>query len=195
VELRELKEEAGGLWSAGKFAQAEVLYRQMPLLNPRDGQLWVRHAEALRRLGRAGDAVDSYRRASQMLADEGHLPRAIAALRMALELRPEDIDLIAELIRAETRRTRARPRPLPARSETPAALLALPVLEEAVTNPGITIEVEPSSLDWPQVRRLSVRSLAIKTSPEAQWMILESADPIRLSFADELPEANDQELT
>ena len=73
--------------------------------------------------------------------------------------------------------------------------LALPVLEEAVTNPGITIGVADGT-QWPQVRRLSGRSVALKSGPEARWVIIESATELRVSFADELVEADDDdELT
>src|SRR3954469_11100873 len=154
MDLQRLREEAGDLVAQGKFAQAEVLYRQILLLHPRDPQLWVRHAEALKRLGRSDDAIESYRRASLMLAELGHLPRAVAALRLALELKENDLDLIAELIRMELKKNQRETRPgTPTvqmqRLHTPQPLLALPVLEEAVTNPGITIEVLGGLEDYP----------------------------------------------
>ncbi len=198
MELRTLKQEAGDLLSRGKFAQAEVLYRQILLLQPHDAQLWVRHAESLKRLGRIGDAVESYRRAAGMLADLHHFPRAVAALRLALELRPDDLDLISELIRIELRKNQreARQAPVPTaapRIPTPDQLLALPVLEEPVTNPGITIEVVTTTDDWPQVRRLSGRAVALKTGPDARWIVLESETEIRVSFADSVVESQDDD--
>src|SRR5688572_21027065 len=142
MQLQTLKQEAGDLLARGKLAQAEVLYRQMLLLHPREAQLWVRHAEALKRLSRSDDAVDSYRRAASMLSEAGHVPRAVAALRLALELKPDDLELISELIRMELKKNKreGRPRPALARIATPKELLALAVLEEPVTHPGITLE-------------------------------------------------------
>lgn len=201
MELRVLKQEAGELLARGKFAQAEVLYRQMLLLHPRDAQLWVRHAEALRRLVRIDDAVDSYRRAAGMLAEAGHFPRAVAALRLALEMRPEDLDLISELIRMELRKNQREVRtasvpPPPPRIPTPDQMLALPILEEPITNPGITIEVLPHADEWPQVRRLSDRAVALKPGPDARWVVIESDSELRVSFADNLVESeDDDELT
>ena len=114
-----------------------------------------------------------------MLADAGHFPRAVAALRLALELRRGDLDLTSELIRMEMKKSQREARavvpPAPLqRIATPEHVLVLPVLEEAVTNPGITIEVLPPADEWPQVRRLSVRAVALKAGPEARWVVVES---------------------
>ncbi len=198
MELRTRKQEAGELLARGRFAQAEVLYRQMLLLHPRDAQLWVRHAEALKRLSRTEDAVDSYRRAAAMLSEAGHFPRAVAALRLALELHHDDLDLISELIRMELKKNLREPRSvtapsLPARISTPDHLLALPVLSEPITNPGVTIEVVPPSDQWPQVRRLSSRAVALKPGPDARWVVIESQTGIRVSFTDTLVESKDDD--
>lgn len=198
MEPRSIKQEASDLLARGKFAQAEVLFRQMLLTQPRDGQLWVRHAEALKRLGRTDDSVESYRRAAAMLAEAHHFPRAVAALKLALEQRPDDLDLISELIRVELRKNarEGRSSPVaavvaPPRIPTPDPMLALPVLEEPITNPGITIEVVPPDHDWPQMRRLSARAVALKTSADARWIVLESDTEVRVSFADEVSDGED----
>ena len=82
------------------------------------------------------------------------------------------------------------------RSLTPVDLLALPVLDAPVTNPGITIEVQPAADPWPQVRRLSDRAVAINAGPDARWVIIESQTELRVSFADNLVESDDDdELT
>lgn len=196
MELNTLKQEAGDLLARGKFAQAEVLYRQMLLLHPRDAQLWVRHAEALKRLTRIEDAVESYKRAAAMLAEAGHYPRAVAALKLALELRSDDLDLISELIRTELKKNHLQARAptapaMPAAIPTPTELLALPVLEEAITNPGITIEVLPSADEWPQVRRISSRSLGLKAGPDARWVVIKSKSELEVTFADELDDGDE----
>ncbi len=199
MEPRSIKQEASDLLARGKFAQAEVLFRQMLLTQPRDGQLWVRHAEALKRLGRTDDSVESYRRAAAMLAEAHHFPRAAAALKLALEQRPDDLDLISELIRVELRKNQREGRAAPVaaavaaapRIPTPDAMLALPILEEPVTNPGITIEVVPPNDDWPQLRRLSARAVALKTNADARWIVLDSDSEVRVSFADDVSEGED----
>ncbi len=66
--------------------------------------------------------------------------------------------------------------------------LALPMLEETVTNPGVTIEVRAP--EYPMVRRLSERELAIRPQPDARWMVVSAEGPVSLRFLDELPETD-----
>lgn len=103
MSVRVVKERAAKMVAAGQLERAEVLLRQVLTQVPRDSQTWLRHAEVLKRLGREGDAVSSYRLAAQILDEEGHHPRAAAALKLALTLLPNDVDLIADIIRSEMR--------------------------------------------------------------------------------------------
>ena len=211
MELRDLKEQAGEHWSKGRFAQAEVLYRQasagidgLPFVLS-----WVRCAitssEALRRLNRSPEAVFSYQRAGQVLADQGHFSKAVAAVRMALELKKDDIDLISELIRLEVRRkkgSKSSPSVEVAvvdhpRADLPQQLLALPMLPPSSAPIGVPVvpevAVEPlaagleTSQEHPIVMRLSDREVAIKSHPEARWMLVTADSPVLLRFVDSLP--------
>lgn len=101
-----MKEKAAKLVASGQFERAEVLLRQALTQSPRDVQTWLRHAEVLKRLSRNPDAVASYRLAARILDEEGHHPRAVAALKLALSLVPDDVDLIADIIRSEMRARR-----------------------------------------------------------------------------------------
>lgn len=105
--LREVRAEAARHLAAGRYERAEVLLRQAVLLAPRDPQTWIRHAEVLKRLGRDAAAVSDYRLAARILDEAGHHPRAVAALKLAHALMPDDVDLIADLIRLEMRARRA----------------------------------------------------------------------------------------
>ena len=106
MSVRAVKEKAAKLVASGQFERAEVLLRQALTQSPRDVQTWLRHAEVLKRLSRNVDAVASYRLAARILDDEGHHPRAVAALKLALSLVPDDVDLIADIIRSEMRARR-----------------------------------------------------------------------------------------
>lgn len=101
VGVRELKEKASSLVGSGHFERAEVLLRQALLLAPRDPQTWLKHAEVLRRLSRHRASASSYRLAARILDDEGHHARSIAALKLALTLLPDDVDIITDIIRSE----------------------------------------------------------------------------------------------
>ncbi len=89
-----------------------MLYRQALTLAPRDAQVWLKHGETLRQLGQDKDAIDSYRMAATILATDGHYGRAVAAMKLALEMRPDDVDIVSDIIRLEVRHAQVRERPL-----------------------------------------------------------------------------------
>jgi len=141
VDVHELKDRARALVVKGRLEKAEVLYRQVVALVPGDAPAWIRHAETLRRLNRISESVWSYRTAANILRALGHEGRALACLKIALDLRPDDIDLITEIIRIEMHRKRRLERtplvPAPKESSGSGPLsdfekpkLALPMLTE-----------------------------------------------------------------
>lgn len=196
----------------GRYAQAEVLYRSLLAAEPDDGQLRVRHGDTLKRLNRVDEAVEAYRLASASLANAGHLARALAALRLAIELRPDDVELISELIRLEVQKNG---RPVSARSMAslePKPQLALPArpgprhqphhhppapppveddwVDIAVTGPKPSLElpiVEAAiSSEYPMIRRLSPREVAVKPAPQSPWVLVSSATTVFVRFEPEL---------
>jgi tetratricopeptide (TPR) repeat protein len=189
VDIRRLKEQASRLSAEGRLERAEVLYRQMLTLQPRDSGLWLRHAEVLKRLSRREAAVSAYRMAAQLLMDVGHGHRAVACLKLALEQRPEDIDLVTDIIRYELRQRaqdRERPSqrqasPVEPNTEPVEHLLALPML------PQVPVEVESPLERWPQVRRVSETEVAIKPSPFAKWVVLSSRATLEVRFLEDYP--------
>ena len=185
MDLRRLKEQASRLSAEGRLERAEVLYRQMLTLQPRDSGLWLRHAEVLKRLKRIDPAVSAYRMAAQLLMDVGHGHRAVACLKLAYELQPEDLDLVTEIIRYELRqRQQEKERPsvrLAANEDPPAGeqLLALPML------PRVPVEVESPLEHWPQVRRVSESEVAIKASPFSRWVVISSSATVEVRFPED----------
>lgn len=145
MDARDLKKQAQRQVVKGRPDRAEVLYRQVVSLVPRDAPSWLRHAETLCKLGRTADAVWSYRQAATLLLTLGHQTRAIAALKLALELVPDDVDLVSDIIRLEMQRTRP-PAMFPPRAPQPVVplerleepQLALPMhTDDAITEPGM----------------------------------------------------------
>jgi hypothetical protein len=97
--LRELKEAAHQQYVRGKFAQCAQTYQQILRLAPKDPNMRVRHAEACRRAGDAVQAIASYRAAAALLLELRCESRARGALKAALELDPNDLQLQAEVAR------------------------------------------------------------------------------------------------
>ena len=206
VNPRALKDKANQALARGRFEQAEVLLRQALTRLPRDAGLWVKHADTLRRLHRLRDAVASYRMAAAIFSQEGHDHRAIASLKVALDLLPEDVDLIADLIRVEMHRTRRieAPRLSPnamrvalnaeAEPPEPRPLLALPALPSSPSQFASTVEEEAIALEvetakrsvWPQVRRLSDREVAIKAAEGTRWIVISAGGPLEVRFEETL---------
>jgi tetratricopeptide (TPR) repeat protein len=190
VDIRRLKEQASRLSAEGRLERAEVLYRQMLTLQPRDSGLWLRHADVLKRLGRLDAAVSCYRMAGQLLMEMGHGHRAVACVKLALELHPEDLDLVTEIIRYELRhRVQERERPSLQHLLSPLdvpheVLLALPMLPPNASAPRIPLEVEEQPR-WPQVRRVSEGEVAIKPSPFSKWLVLTSSSAIEVRFLED----------
>jgi hypothetical protein len=106
VSLRDVKEKAAKLIATSQYQRAEVLLRQVLTQSPRDSATWLKHAEVLKRLARPVDAVASYRLAARLLDEDGYHSRAAVALKLALRLLPEDVDLIADIIRSEMKARR-----------------------------------------------------------------------------------------
>jgi tetratricopeptide (TPR) repeat protein len=126
VDVTELKARARSMVVKGRLEKAEVLYRQVLTQVPRDAPAWIRHAETLRRLGRTDEASWSYRTAAGILLSLGYEARAIAALKLALELKPADIDLVSEIIRVEMHRNRRVP-PTPGEARPPEPSQVVPM--------------------------------------------------------------------
>lgn len=120
----------------GRYDRASEYLRRMLVEEPRNAQLWLRLADCSRRLTDTRHAIGCYRHASELLAKAGHHARAVAALKLALALVPDDVELASDIISLELAARRARKVTLPARREqelegegTPAeSTLALPVL-------------------------------------------------------------------
>lgn len=209
MDLRRLKEQASQLVAEGRYERAEVLYRQLLTGAPRDAGLWLKHAEVLKRLARVGPAVSSYRMTAQLLMGHGHLNRAVAALKIALELLPDDVDLVTDIIRYELRyrqKNRQAPagpvEPVPTATElhalaentpAPEPLLALPMYVASDSRISAMVgdvvtrerEAERPMHRWPQVRRVASGQVAIKPSPSAPWIVLDSGADIEVRFLDE----------
>ena len=147
MDVHELKDRARALVVKGRLEKAEVLYRQVVTLVPGDAPAWIRHAETLKRLSRVSEAVWSYRTASSILRALGHEGRALACLKLALELKPDDIDLITEIIRIEMHRKRRLERlPYVGQAKDGAASVPIADLQRPKLALPMLTEVDPRQL-------------------------------------------------
>jgi tetratricopeptide (TPR) repeat protein len=191
--VRELKEEALDLYSRRRFADCARTYGKLIQLEPRDPHLHVRHAEAWRRAGERTKAIAAYRAAAELLLLQGCEARARAALKVALELAPEDPELALAVERLTPtygpRREEVRlPSSIP---EHQRELVELHT--RAVNVPGrLALPPVPGA---PELRRLSSNTLAMRAAPGMRWVVVSSRTPLTAYEVDDVERVMTREFT
>jgi tetratricopeptide (TPR) repeat protein len=198
--VRELKEEALDLYSRRKFADCARTYGRLLELEPRDPHLYVRHAEAWRRAGERKKAIASYRAAAELLLRQGCEARARAALKVALELDPQDAELAQALERLTPAYRPRREEVLPSR--IPEHLRDMVELHTRPANvPGrLALPPAPASTAAPlpspaEVRRLSPNTIAMRAAPGTRWVVVSSRTPLTAYEVEELERVVTREFT
>ncbi|WP_373048476.1 cyclic nucleotide-binding domain-containing protein [Vulgatibacter sp.] len=116
MNARKRKDEAAAALAKGKFARAAALYVALAKENPRDPQLLVRLGEVQRKRGKDAESILAFLAAGRRFAADGLLLRAIAALKLVLEIAPGHEEAEALLAELHARRLgRPPPPPTPAR--------------------------------------------------------------------------------
>jgi hypothetical protein len=194
--MRELKEEALNLYSRRKFADCARTYGKLLELEPRDPHLYVRHAEAWRRAGDRKKAIASYQAAAALLLELGCEARARAALKVALDLDPQDMELARTL---EQLKPTPGPRPCSRIPEHMQDVVELHTRPASV--PGrLALPAAPASAAEPlpspaEVRRLSPNTLAMRAAPGTRWVVVSSRTPLTVYEVDDLERVTAREFT
>ncbi len=87
----------GGLFSGGKYEKELHELQKRAAQNPQNVHLQVRVGDLLERMGRRGEALESYHRASQEYARRGFLIQAIAVNKLILRLDPGQTQIQEDL--------------------------------------------------------------------------------------------------
>jgi tetratricopeptide (TPR) repeat protein len=199
--VRELKEAALDLYARRRFADCARTYGKLIQLEPSDPHLHVRHAEAWRRAGERTKAIAAYRAAAELLLLQGCESRARAALKVAQELAPEDLELARAVERLTPtygpRREEVRlPSSIPehqrdmvelhTRAANVPGRLALPPVPGAPRAP---------SRSPVELRRLSSNTLAIRAAPGMRWVVVSSRTPLTAYEVDDVERVTSREFT
>ena len=102
-----------------------------------------RLGEALRRLGRLGEAEEAFVRAAERYAEKGFLPRAVAMAKLVATMNPAHGDLLARLEPKKLAPKKPAPPPLPAKRVAPPLERA----EDSRMDEVRFTDAEPSTLD------------------------------------------------
>jgi hypothetical protein len=157
MDARELKETAHQLHLKQKFAQSAEVYAELTAMLPSDPQVWLKHADACRRAQNLTQAVASYRRAARAFSAQGYMTRAMAVLRVALEVEPKNERARGELLRLQEYLRGTPSSTQPTQPQIPA--------------------VEPRGH---QIKRISPYAVAFRPEAGVRWMLVHSRSPIEL---------------
>ena len=113
ADTRELKDSAAEYLKNCRFDKAAEVLERLVEAEPREMQHRLRLGDSYRRLKETEKAVEQYERAARHFADEGQLIKAIAALKIVLEMDPRNAAAREQL---STMNGQRRSRPAPASS-------------------------------------------------------------------------------
>ena len=89
ADLRKLKDDATQAFAKGKFAKAVDLFEELTKADPKDYQAQMKLGDALVKANNKPRAVGVYQKVAEAYANEGFLPKAIAACKVILEIDPK----------------------------------------------------------------------------------------------------------
>jgi CRP-like cAMP-binding protein len=192
ADVRKLRQAALKAVEKADWKRALECYGALAQEEPADPVWALRIAEISRRLGRKGDAVEAFARASDLYARQGFLLKAIAACKTLLEIEPGNtaaLETLAALHAASGR---------PAPGARPAAAAAPPVsapLEELSLGeyvrgrstdvlPVVSSAIEiPLDEDEPAERALTSQAIAEQALPKTPFFSALSERHLRMAVA------------
>src|SRR5438132_4318125 len=90
VDTRELKDSAAEYLKKSKFEKAAEVLEQLVKTEPKEMQHRLRLGDCYRRLDDLDKSIAQYQSAARFFADQGQLIKGIAAVKMILEIDPEN---------------------------------------------------------------------------------------------------------
>ena len=88
VDTRKLKDSVTEFFKKGKFEKAASALEELIKAEPRETQHRLKLGDALRKAGEREKSIAAYQTAAKSYADEGQLIKAIAAVKVILEIDP-----------------------------------------------------------------------------------------------------------
>jgi CRP-like cAMP-binding protein len=104
VDVRKLKDEVADCLKKSKLDKAAEVLEQLIAAEPKDMSHRLKLGDTYRRSGDAPRAVGAYQFAAKFFADEGQLIKAIAAVKIVLEIDPRNADAQRQLGEMNERR-------------------------------------------------------------------------------------------
>lgn len=109
--IKALREKLEKKLARDELKRAVELLVELQELEPDSARWPHKRGDVLRRLGRRGEAIAAYERASTLYAEAGFLPRAIAMAKVIAELSPTRTDVLEKIDPGAARELHRRLRP------------------------------------------------------------------------------------
>ncbi|MCA1826937.1 MAG: hypothetical protein LC689_08350 [Myxococcales bacterium] len=97
VDVRKLKDEVTEFLKKSKFEKAADVLEQLVAAEPKDMAQRLKLGDTYRRLEQVQKAIANYQHAAKFFADEGQLIKAIGAVKIILEIDPDNQDAQKQL--------------------------------------------------------------------------------------------------
>ena len=104
VDARKLKDSAAGYLKKSKFEKAAEVLEQLVQAEPKDMQHRFRLGDCYRKLAQPQKSIAQYDAAGRYYADQGQLIKAIAAVKVILEIDPRNAEAQKQLAEMNERR-------------------------------------------------------------------------------------------
>jgi len=104
VDVRKLKDSAAELFKRSKFEKAAEVLEQLAQAEPKDMQHRLKLGDCYRKLEQPQKSIAQYDAAGRYYADQGQLIKAIAAVKVVLEIDPRNADAQKQLAQMNERR-------------------------------------------------------------------------------------------
>src|SRR5438132_6210097 len=158
LDARKLKDSVAEYLKKSKFEKAAEVLEQLVKMEPKEMQHRLRLGDCYRRLEEVGKSIGEYEAAARFFADQGQLIKGIAAVKIILEIDPDNEDAQEQLAemndaRLGARVTKAAPGVVTPKSLSPVApstgAIELEEDEPAARSLGAAIRrhVEPIELE------------------------------------------------
>ncbi|HWE22310.1 MAG TPA: cyclic nucleotide-binding domain-containing protein [Myxococcales bacterium] len=143
VDARELKDSIAEYLKKSKFDKAAELLEKLAEAEPKDMQHRLRLGDCYRRLGETVKSILNYDAAARQFAGEGHLIKAIAAVKVILEIDPDNREAQRQLAEMNAERRQGKPDTGPVAAEASEAKTKASAAGERVE--AIELPEEPSA--------------------------------------------------
>lgn len=165
VDVRKLKDEVADCLKKSKLDKAAEVLEQLIAAEPKDMSHRLKLGDTYRRSGDGQRAIAAYQHAAKFFADEGQLIKAIAAVKIVLEIDPRNADAQRQLGEMNERRMGKVTLESAGLKSRPGTAPAGRAIEPAPARSGTAVQQSTPAVDEDAPLELDDRHSAGRTTP------------------------------